>query len=555
MITILIGHRGAGKSALLRRIKMYLPDIVAIDLDAFIEEQEGMSIAEIFSKKGEAIFRTLEKKHFHHLIQNTRVQPLYVAVGAGFNDELPKEVRVLWIRRETDAQGRILLSRPRLDANKSQLQTSQRLFAEREARYERICTDVLTIPEGFDRENEWEKKYFQHGIRDVGGLITLLPQQHINQQWIGERCKWGITAFELRKDLLSAAEFQSAEEVIPKEKVYYADSVCDLHDRLPGESLSEAISRLDQNNPDGKHLKLAVEIHSFHELLEGDAWMMADPEHRSFLPRSHDGRFQWYRLLRKGVMKINFIREGKGSAIDQPLLLDWVRTPKNTNSFAAILGDPVTHSLTPAEHHDFFAAKGMPVFRIRVTESEWESGAFEVLQTLGLRYAAITSPLKRMAYASCAKVTAEAKQFQCVNTLFWDEKIKRWSGANTDVAGFQALVRELGDGNNVAVWGAGALLPMMQNTLPQASFYSSRSGEVRAGTSLAAPRTIIWATSHRDTHPPSIWAPENIIDLNYTQNSAGLDFAERLGIPYLSGLAMFRRQAEEQRKYWSAHAR
>lgn len=65
----LVGFMGCGKSTLGRKISSKL-EKQFIDLDDFIEDAEGMTIAEIFEKRGEETFRVLEKKHLHAVINS-----------------------------------------------------------------------------------------------------------------------------------------------------------------------------------------------------------------------------------------------------------------------------------------------------------------------------------------------------------------------------------------------------------------------------------------------------------------------------------------------------
>ena len=59
MIVFLIGFMGSGKSFYAKGLSEYL-DVPFVDLDQFIEEQQAISISEIFEKMGESAFRTLE---------------------------------------------------------------------------------------------------------------------------------------------------------------------------------------------------------------------------------------------------------------------------------------------------------------------------------------------------------------------------------------------------------------------------------------------------------------------------------------------------------------
>jgi shikimate kinase len=79
-VIFLVGFMGSGKSYWGKR----LADVLGyrfIDLDEFIEAQEGASVSELFAQKGEAAFRELERYHLHQLpLENT---PTVVATGGG----------------------------------------------------------------------------------------------------------------------------------------------------------------------------------------------------------------------------------------------------------------------------------------------------------------------------------------------------------------------------------------------------------------------------------------------------------------------------------------
>ena len=59
MIVFLIGFMGSGKSFYAKGLSEHL-DVPFVDLDQFIEEQQAISISEIFEKIGEPAFRTIE---------------------------------------------------------------------------------------------------------------------------------------------------------------------------------------------------------------------------------------------------------------------------------------------------------------------------------------------------------------------------------------------------------------------------------------------------------------------------------------------------------------
>ena len=59
-VAILIGPPGAGKSSVGKSLALYL-DAQFHDTDDLIENEQGMSISEIFLDKGETFFRECEK--------------------------------------------------------------------------------------------------------------------------------------------------------------------------------------------------------------------------------------------------------------------------------------------------------------------------------------------------------------------------------------------------------------------------------------------------------------------------------------------------------------
>lgn len=66
----LIGFMGAGKSSIARYLKNHY-QMNLIEMDEQIEADEGMKISEIFEKKGEAYFRSLETQMLLGLAQET----------------------------------------------------------------------------------------------------------------------------------------------------------------------------------------------------------------------------------------------------------------------------------------------------------------------------------------------------------------------------------------------------------------------------------------------------------------------------------------------------
>ncbi len=330
--------------------------------------------------------------------------------------------------------------------------------------------------------------------------------------------------------------------------------VFSLHDRDPAMTLEENLARFSLVDDGEALLKAALPIENFNELEIGHAWREADPDRRVFLPMSKDGRWVWYRLLL--TQKLGFLRDGDGTSADQPTLLQWIRRKRTSaREFAALLGDPVTHSRSPIEHAEYFAERNASMFPVRVPEQEFFD-AMTMIKRLGLRWASVTAPLKKLSYDLCESKTPEAERLQSVNTLFLQDG--KWIGTNTDLPGFKETIEaESRSSGDIAVWGGGGTLAMVSEVFPEAELFSIRTGENRKPGGIKAshflPNTVVWAVgrSRSVQMPPPSWVPETIIDLNYSDDSPGREYAAHLGCRYISGLAMFKRQAEYQRRFWN----
>jgi len=77
---ILVGYMGSGKTTVGNALSQKL-NIEFVDLDRFIEEQEDLKIADIFSQKGEIYFRKRENIHFNELLNLDK--NLIISLGGG----------------------------------------------------------------------------------------------------------------------------------------------------------------------------------------------------------------------------------------------------------------------------------------------------------------------------------------------------------------------------------------------------------------------------------------------------------------------------------------
>jgi shikimate kinase len=112
MRLFLIGFMGSGKTHWGARIAEKL-QIPFYDLDAVIVNNEGMSISEIFSIKGEEYFRYMEKQTLEDLV--TREDHFVLSAGGGtpcfFNniEFMKRSGKVLWLNTSLEALNNRLL--------------------------------------------------------------------------------------------------------------------------------------------------------------------------------------------------------------------------------------------------------------------------------------------------------------------------------------------------------------------------------------------------------------------------------------------------------------
>jgi shikimate 5-dehydrogenase len=603
MIYAIVGHRGVGKTSFVARVKSYYQErqlsVHTFDLDQEVERRTGLKIVDLFQSRGEPAFRELETQILQQLFSEVRSLQgaVFVSVGAGYMGGFPPDVNIWWLRRPTDDSGRIFLDRPQLEPGLDPLTEFSQRRLVREERFRKIHHREFMLSEGWDTPNPHEAALIGLRPGNIGASFTLLPQ-HLNnplrrEDLLQSLLQLGVKWVELRNDLLDETTIRRVASELPHEKVlisfrlkqysaeflswagsYQTDWAIELgasplvhnfmvslHSRLPEESVEEAAQRLLQNK--AEYFKLAIPVHDFVELWSGHRFYSENPSTRSFLPVSvgpeNLGRWTWYRLSWGRKMIVNFARQGEGSSPDQPTLFEFLRYPRSAQGLAAVVGWPVAHSRTPAEQQNFFAKHDLGTVAIPVREDEFNSLTLSVLERLGVRAMAVTSPLKRKALDLCKNSDSAAKALHAVNTMALTDD--GWVGTNTDLPGLRTILDSLDLSENAAVWGGGGTRQVLQSLMPKARFYSARYGYDIATNPQETldfkffPETVVWAVG-RDRMttaqwPPAHWRPQLIIDLNYTEDSPGLEYAKRVEARYLSGLPFFKAQAALQRVFWA----
>ena len=103
----------------------------------------------------------------------------------------------------------------------------------------------------------------------------------------------------------------------------------------------------------------------------------------------------------------------------------------------AVIGHPVSHSLSPSIHAAFARQAGIAMDYVAI-DTENFTQALREFTLIGGAGANVTLPYKQQAAAACSELTARARRAGAVNTLV--RHGDGWRGDNTDGAG---LVRDL----------------------------------------------------------------------------------------------------------------
>ena len=135
----------------------------------------------------------------------------------------------------------------------------------------------------------------------------------------------------------------------------------------------------------------------------------------------------------------------------------------------AVLGDPVSHSLSPAMHGAAFRELGMDdvYVAVRVPLEEFEE-ALTYLTDRGYLGASVTIPLKAAAFSWAREMPDLERRMGVVNTL----RLKDRSAINTDAPGFLSVVSDLGVNApcDVLLLGAGGTARALAVALEDAGF-------------------------------------------------------------------------------------
>ncbi|HEX3825352.1 MAG TPA: shikimate dehydrogenase [Mycobacteriales bacterium] len=173
---------------------------------------------------------------------------------------------------------------------------------------------------------------------------------------------------------------------------------------------------------------------------------------------------------------------------------------------AAVLGSPISHSLSPVLHQAAYDALGLDGWAYRAIECiEADLGAtLRSLDDEGLAGVSLTMPLKRAVLDMLASTDNATRTAGVANTVLFGATTGEWVGANTDVRGMTAVLRaveSLASRDGTAwILGAGATAASALTALAQFGFrrvaVAARRPDATAELAILAERIGVRLTVH-----------------------------------------------------------
>ena len=195
-------------------------------------------------------------------------------------------------------------------------------------------------------------------------------------------------------------------------------------------------------------------------------------------------------------------------------------------SIAAVIGDPVKHSLSPVIHNVGFQSLGIDWVYVACEVKEGEAqSALDAMKTLGLRGLSVTMPHKTAIASLVDAVSAAAQALHSVNTV---EVAADGSliGHSTDGDGLVASLKEQGvsvNGQAILILGAGGAARSVIDALHRHAcrqiFVANRSID-NAQIAVALAPSIATAVSTKDS--TSLFAAAANSDIIINATSVGM---------------------------------
>lgn len=246
----------------------------------------------------------------------------------------------------------------------------------------------------------------------------------------------------------------------------------------------------------------------------------------------------------------------------------------NKTSLTAVIGNPITHSMSPLIHNAIYEKEGIDAVMLAFGNPSIEK-LVGAIRTLPIHMAAVTMPHKQTLIPLLDSVSDDAREIGSVNTIL--NRDGKLSGFNTDLTGIAAALKNVAvEGKNVLIIGAGGVAqPIAYHLRKQGAkiFCNNRDngqavtlckkfeGEVIDADKIKGMSFDLIVNATPIGMPPNIEmspVPKSIIrpgtvvfDVIYTPlETKLLRDAREQGARTISGLTMFVEQALEQERLW-----
>jgi 3-dehydroquinate dehydratase/shikimate dehydrogenase len=253
-----------------------------------------------------------------------------------------------------------------------------------------------------------------------------------------------------------------------------------------------------------------------------------------------------------------------------------IRDLKPDSAIFGVVGNPVSHSLSPAMHNAGFAHFGLNAVYLPLQASDAEDFV-GFARTVGLAGVSITSPFKIALMDHVDELEPLARRVGAINTIVI--RNGRWHGANTDVYGFSAplAARMKVKGVRATILGAGGAaraVALALGDMGASVTISARRPEsardiaamVDGTVGAFPPRAGSWdvlinaipageAAAVKSPIEGAALDGEIVFDLVYAPAETRLlADARAAGCMTIGGLEMLVAQAERQFELWTGHA-
>ena len=252
--------------------------------------------------------------------------------------------------------------------------------------------------------------------------------------------------------------------------------------------------------------------------------------------------------------------------------------PTAITRIAAVIGDPVRHSLSPRLHNAGFAALGLDWFYVACPVAKGQAAqAIEAMRTLGIEGLSVTMPHKKSVAVAVDDLSPTAAKLGAVNCVRRDGD--RLVGENTDGIGFVDSLRSQlqmdPDGLTIVIVGAGGAarsiaLATAEHGAQVGIFNRTASSAEEVVEIVGTASSVVQEEAIRDADvivnatplgmsndslpfdPSLLSKGQSLIDLIYEpEKTALLVEAESLGVKTLNGVGMLLHQAGAQFQLWT----